>query len=578
MPNDPGRAVLRDEVNGAWLEFISPARIESTRCLDDVLPVIRRIEQAVRQEGLFAAGFISYEAAPAFDPTLPVVQDDAFPLLWFGLFEHRREITLPATGSEQADSIEWRPSVTPAEYHRCIEAIHRRIREGDTYQVNFTYRLQGTALDPWRLFLHIAGDGAFPYAGFIDTGEWAVCSASPELFLHIEGDRIESRPMKGTAARGRWFEEDRERKHALLHSEKNRAENLMIVDMVRNDLGRVAHPGSVRTPALFTAERYPAVWQLTSTVAARTDAPLDVVLRAAFPPASITGAPKRRTMEIIADLESTPRRIYTGTMGFLTPGGRVQLNVAIRTVLVHSPTGRAECGIGGGVVWDSTSDGEYDETLAKAGFLNPVPRDFDLLETLLFTPEAGYALLDYHLARLLRSAEYFGFPVDAGTVQAALTAAADLPPEPHRVRVLVSRRGAVRCEAASLPSAGSGFGKVGFAAHPVDPRDVFLYHKTTRRAVYEDALRMKPGYDDVILFNEAGEVTETTIANIAVEIDRVLYTPPVPCGLLPGTLRASLLDQGRMHERVLTCDDVLRNPNVYLLNSVRGMHKVRVSD
>jgi para-aminobenzoate synthetase/4-amino-4-deoxychorismate lyase len=427
------------------------------------------------------------------------------------------------------------------------------------------------------LFLRLAGGGDAPFAAFVDTGEWAVCSASPELFLRIDGERIESRPMKGTAARGLWSEDDQARKAALLDSEKERAENMMIVDMVRNDLGRVAEPGSVEVPALFTAEAYPAVWQLTSTVTARTRAPLDLSLAATFPPASITGAPKGRAKSIIAELETDPRRIYTGTIGWLVPGRHSQWNVAIRTVLVHKPSQTVEYGVGGGIVWDSTTAGEYGESEAKAKTLNPVPRTFDLLVTLLWTPRDGYALWDAHMARLARSGAFFGFMIDLRKIREALArVAAGLPPQACRVRLQVSRRGAVRCESVVLDAGSLSFTDVALAAGPFDRRDVFLYHKTSVRSVYESALRQRPGCSDVLLFNEAGEVTETTVANVAVEIGGVRYTPPVRCGLLPGTQRAVLLERGELRERVIRIEELREHPRVFLLNSVRGLHAVSV--
>ncbi len=485
----PGRVVLRDAVGKRWLEFSRPFRIVTTHGLDEVMPLIGQIEACVQEEGCYAAGFISYEAAPAFDPSLPAKPDGEFPLLWFGLFKQIDEIVLPDEGTADDVAVDWQPSVDREAYNRCLHAIRGCIQAGDTYQVNYTYRLQArTDIDPWRLFVGIAGDGEAPYAGFVDTGEWALCSASPELFLRIDGQQVESRPMKGTAARGLWAEDDQARRESLSVSGKDRAENVMIVDMVRNDLGRVAMPGSVQVPALFEIEKYPAVWQMTSTVRARTREPLDRILQATFPPASITGAPKRRTMEIIAGLESTPRRIYTGTIGYL-----------------------------------------------------------------------------------------FGYAADLPKIRnALLDLAAGLPPVPHRVRLRVARHGGIRCDAALLDPAALHFGDVVLAREPIDRRDVFLYHKTTRRRVYEEAVRSSPGFGDVLLFNEDGEVTETTIANLAVEIDGILWTPPVRCGVLPGTRRAWLLEQGRLRERVLRVPDVLASPNVFLLNSVRGMHKVQI--
>ncbi len=578
MQPPSARLVLRNDADQNWLEFGEPARILSTCRIDEVLPLIREIEERVQLEGCYAAGFVSYEAAPAFDPALPAKADSGFPLLWFGLFPRVTEVSLPDPVDDAGPDLQWLPSLTREEYGRCLQTIRTYIGNGDTYQVNFTYRLRTTAaIDPWQLFLRIAGDGEAPFAGFVDTGDWAICSASPELFLRIDGDLIESRPMKGTAARGLWFEDDQAQQEALASSEKERAENLMIVDMVRNDLGRVARCGSVRVPSLFQVERYPTLWQLTSTVTARTDAPIGRVLQATFPPASITGAPKRHTMQIIADLETAPRRIYTGSIGFIAPGRRAQFNVAIRTLLMHKPTGRLEYGVGGGIVWDSTSAGEYEESLTKTRVLRPGPRDFDLLETLRWSAAEGYALLEYHLRRLLSSAEYFGFAADPERIREELDGLVrGLSTGTWRVRLRVSRAGGVRCESSPLDPESLGFADLVPARHPIDPRDPLLYHKTTRRTRYEDALRGRPGSVDVLLYNGRGEATESTVANLAAEIDGVLCTPPLRCGLLPGTRRAIMLDTGLLAERVMTIDEVLASPAVYLLNSVRGMHRVRI--
>jgi para-aminobenzoate synthetase/4-amino-4-deoxychorismate lyase len=546
--------------------------------MDEVLPIVRQIDRVVQSDGLYAAGFISYEAAPAFDACLPSKGEGECPLLWFGLFRQVNEMaTLP--NRPRVDlPLSWQPSVTQAEYYHCLRSIHRYIHDGDTYQVNFTYRLRTkTGIDPWDFFVRIIGEDSTPYAAFVDTGEWAVCSASPELFLRLEGEQIESRPMKGTAARGLWFEDDCARAADLQSSEKDRAENVMIVDMVRNDLGRIAVTGSVHVPSLFDVERYPTVWQMTSTVRARTRVPLAQILQATFPPASITGAPRRRAMEIIAELESSPRRVYTGTIGFVAPGRRAQFNVAIRTVLIQSASGDAEYGVGGGIVWDSKPADEQQECLTKTRVLSSLRRDFDLLETMLWSPQRGYRLLEYHLKRLAQSAEYFEFHVDLRRIREELARiAAGLPFGHHRIRLVVSRHGAFRCEATPLESASMRFGDIPLAKTAVDAGDVFLYHKITHRRVYENAVRMCPGNEDVLLFNEAGEITESTVANVAFEIDGLLCTPPLHCGLLPGTYRAWLLDRGWVHESVVGIEQALRATAVYLLNSVRGMHRIRI--
>ncbi len=576
MSNREFTAVLRDDAMGNWRCFRAPARVLATHRLDEVLPLLNEIEGRVERDGLHAAGFVSYEAAPAFDPALPRRPDPAFPLLWFGLFPEVHHS--PALPQEARDTspLRWQPDITPAHYRRCLDMIREFIGAGDTYQVNFTYRLRAeTGSRPWDLFTHLIGETPPPYAAFIDAGEWSVCGASPELFLRRDGVHVESRPMKGTAARGLWYEDDQEQAQALKASEKERAENVMIVDMVRNDLGRIADTGSVRVPALFSVERYPSVWQMTSTVEADTGASLTRIFQACFPPASITGAPKRRTMEIIAALESSPRRVYTGAAGFLAPGRRAQFNVAIRTALLQTPTGHVEYGVGGGIVWDSRPDAELDESRAKARILGRrIPR-FELLETMLWEPDTGCARLEYHLKRLARSAEYFGYRHEPGEVHNALDqATAGLPRMPHRIRLLLSRSGAAQCQVRALDPFRIPFAGMRLAAAPIDRNEPFLYHKTTHRAVYEEALRQRPESEDVLLFNEDGEVTESTIANVAFEFDGALYTPPVRCGLLPGTCRAALLDSGRLQERTVTVGEALRCKKVYLMNAVRGLQPV----
>jgi para-aminobenzoate synthetase/4-amino-4-deoxychorismate lyase len=572
--------IVRDAASGTWRLFEQPIEIVTAHDLGDVLPALQTIEDHCTRNQRYAAGFLSYEAAPAFDSALTTQDAGDFPLLWFGIYDTAHDRTLDELAATGGDVYEerWEPSISAERYARVFDEIQELIRNGDTYQVNYTYRLRARLTsDPLALFLRLAASQIPPFGAYVDTGDWAVCSASPELFFHRAGDRIESRPMKGTAARGLWFEQDLEHARRLRESDKERSENVMIVDMVRNDLGRVARPGTVRVANLFDVERYPTVLQLTSTVDAETDAGLVDVMRALFPAASITGAPKARTMEIIAAVECSPRRIYTGAIGFVEPGGRSQFSVAIRTVLVNRSTGEAEYGVGGGIVADSNRDDEWNESRMKARALAARPPAFDLLETLLWMPETGYLLLGRHMKRLLQSAEYFSFQADLVDIRDQLERyAAALPATPHRVRLTVSRRGGVAISS-KAQDIDAGFPALALAAAPIDPSDPFLYHKTTNRSVYDEAIASRPGFDDVLLYNNRGEVTESTIANLVVEIDGALLTPPVSSGLLPGTLRAHLLDEQKILERVITLQELRTNSACYLLNSVRGFHPVTVA-
>jgi para-aminobenzoate synthetase / 4-amino-4-deoxychorismate lyase len=386
--------------------------------------------------------------------------------------------------------------------------------------------------------------------------------------------------MKGTARRGRWPEEDERAARELVASGKDRAENAMIVDLLRNDMGRVSREGSVTWSDLFAAERFETVWQLTSTISSDL-APgtgLAEVFGGLFPSGSVTGAPKVRTMELIADLEDSPRGVYCGAVGYVAPGGdggpRARFNVAIRTVTVDARTGTAEYGVGGGITWDSRAEHEYDETVAKAQVLTARRPRFDLLETLRHEPDAGYCRLEEHVARLQRSAAYFGFAFDEDSVRSALSRAADGAPEQlARVRLLLSRDGRVDTGVLPLATPDPTVRLAIDLTRPVDPNDVILFHKTTLRAHYEEARARHPDADDVVLVNARGLVTETTIANLAVRLDGRWWTPPLGDGLLPGVERAALLDDGTLAERSITVQELKRAEEIAVLNSVRGFRR-----
>jgi para-aminobenzoate synthetase/4-amino-4-deoxychorismate lyase len=384
--------------------------------------------------------------------------------------------------------------------------------------------------------------------------------------------------MKGTIARGRWYEEDLARARELAASAKDRAENAMIVDMMRNDLGRIARVGSVQVGDLFRVERYPTLWQMTSRVSAETAAGLAEIFIALFPCASITGAPKANTMRIIAQHETEPRRVYTGSIGWFGPGRSARFNVAIRTVLVDKARREAEYGVGGGIVWDSTPQGEYGECLLKAKILTAAQPVFSLLETLLWTPGDGYACLEEHLRRLRESAEYFGFPCCHEAAAEELAAlAAGLPAAPHKIRLLAARGGNITCRAE--PIRDGNFPdpvKLELAAGPIDASDVFLYHKTTHRAVYAAAQAGCRAGDDVLLYNQQGEVTETLRGNVVVRCGDDLWTPPISCGLLAGTYRARLLAEGKIGERVIPLEMLSVCDDLFFINSVRLWRKARL--
>jgi para-aminobenzoate synthetase / 4-amino-4-deoxychorismate lyase len=572
--------LLLPAADGRWLRLQRPERQFQTLNLAEVRPMLREIETAVNDRNWWAAGFISYEAAPAFDPALTTRPPTAgFPLLWFGLFapENVTPVALPPHDSGGYQMGAWQATVDEAAYRAAIAAIKEHIAQGQTYQVNYTFRQRADFRgEPSALFLDLYRAQQSPHAAYIELDDWAICSASPELFFTLDGRNLTCRPMKGTAARGLTLADDDKQADWLRHSEKNRAENVMIVDMIRNDLGRVAELGSVRVPHLFTAERYPTLWQMTSTVTAVSPAPWSDIMTALFPCASITGAPKARTMRLIANLETTPRGVYCGAIGYLAPGRQSRFNVAIRTVTVDRRRNQAEYGVGSGIVWDSLAEDEYAECRLKARLIAKPQPPFELLETLRWQPGAGYFLLDYHLRRLGEAAVYFNIPLDTGEIGTHLHQAVAQTNEPAKVRLLVSQSGQIGTEVGPTPAAP--WRTVNLAAQPIDRGNPFLYHKTTRRDLYAEARNGRANCDDTLLWNESEELTEATTANVVVQYQGKWLTPPISAGLLPGVMRQFLLDQGTIREAAIPLRWLPDCEQIVLINSLRGWQPVTLCD
>jgi len=564
-----GDIFIRDGV-GQWLRFSRPQRLHIAENYGEVAEVLAAIDSEI-EAGNTVAGFLSYEAAPGIDPAFETRDSGGFPLVWFGVYDVPTVISELPEPQYSSSALSWQSSVTESEYAALISRIKSYIAAGDTYQVNFTIRMQsGCAADSYSLFYRLQQSQQSNSSAYIDIGDFAICSSSPELFFELDADLIRMRPMKGTARRGLSFADDEFCIHELHNSQKNRAENVMIVDMVRNDLGRIAIPGSVKVTRLFDVERYPTLLQMTSTVEAHTNAAFSSIMQALFPCSSITGAPKVRTMQIIRELEDTPRGIYTGSIGYWLPGRRARFNVAIRTAVVDRIENCVNYGAGGGIVWDSVDSQELDECLVKAEVLNAEIAEFEILETLVWSDMDGFVLLNRHLRRAAESAVYFGFKYDEQSVRSKLECAvADIDSGRHIVRMLLSRSGDVRIEATPLVL-GNAVRRVGVLADSCDSGDCFLYHKTTKRAVYEQAKAAMPECDDVLLMNERGELTESTIANLVVDIGGERITPPVSSGLLAGTMRAELLEAGEIKEGIVTVEMLQNADAVQLINSVRG--------
>lgn len=586
--------VLLDNSAGggdASLLFSEPVAIVAAEAPDDVPDALRELERA-NAEGLYAAGFFSYELGYVVEPKLRHLLPDnrTVPLLWFGLYNAPREMseadvdhwlaTHTRSGSYHFADVEhaWDQGAYEARFDDVIE----KIRAGDIYQLNLTFkarfRLDGSPLTFYR---DMRRRQRVAYAGIVDTGAVTVLSASPELFIEKTGQIISTRPMKGTSPRAGTLEADEEAKRILASDAKQRAENLMIVDLMRNDLGRISETGSVEVTDLFTVETYQTLHQMTSGIRATLNGrlALEDLLSGIFSPGSVTGAPKIRAMELIREYETEPRGVYCGAIGHLSPQGNALFNVAIRTPVVFRD-GKGEMGIGSGVVYDSVGETEYAECLLKMKFLTDPPKQLELIETLLHTKEDGYWLLERHLERLGRSAEYFNFPYDREAAKAALDSAVTGKVEPRlRVRMLLNELGKISVTTTPI-EATSANAPIRYVVSDtqLNSANALLYHKTTRRELYDREWQHchdKFGADEVVYLNEKGQVAEGSRTNIFIERDGVLLTPCLETGLLPGVLRAELLDNGRAREATLTYEDLKNADSVYLGNSVRGLQRAK---
>jgi len=542
----------------------------------EVIEVLNKVEQAAA-DGLYAAGFVAYEAASAFNPDLPYSPPvEGLPLAWFALFHERHDVDSGTGLTLSPVEVLLQPQDNPEVYSRNFERIRSYIAAGDCYQVNHTFPMRGTfGGNPGELYRQVGAAQQAPFCAYLDIGRFAILSASPELFFSLKDGVITTRPMKGTARRGRWAEEDLAAVAQLRDSPKEKAENLMIVDLLRNDLGKVAEAGSVMVDALFEVETYPTVHQMTSTVSAtlRPDTSLAEIFNALFPCGSVTGAPKRRSMEIISELEMAPRGIYCGAIGCVAPGGEALFSVAIRTLLFDAQTNSLAMGVGSAVTWDSDASSEYAECLSKGEFINRQNHDFRLIESLRL--ENGvYTLLNRHIARLTASAGYFGFICDREMITHALS---DYSAQTHglcKVRLLLAADGGIEVTSEPLVEDG-GVLRVAVSAIRIDSNDGMRYHKTTRRELLDKARSSRPDCDEVLLLNEHGQLTEASYHTLVIKLDGQFVTPPLACGLLPGVLREELLERGEISEQLLYPDDLERAEELWLINSVRGWRSCR---
>lgn len=595
--------------NHRSLLFVNPVRRISVTADGRIDEFLREAEDWLGR-GFFLAGRLDYECGYLLEPALA---DKRWPgkdrtIADFGIFREpiifdhlageadRAADILPAAGPTPGAGSDYtvsnlRLNMGKEDYLRAIAAIQAYIAAGDTYQVNYTLKLLfDYSGSPAALYQALRRNQSVSYGAFISSGTTRILSFSPELFFRKKGNSCTVRPMKGTMPRGRTSAEDLRHRQFLQTDSKNRSENVMIVDLLRNDLGRLAKPGSVRVPSLFDVETYETLHQMTSTVTGELPAGLRLpdLFKALFPCGSVTGAPKIRTMEIIRELEHGPRGVYTGAIGYLSPSGDALFNVPIRTVVLAG--GRGEMGIGSGIVHDSEGEQEWQECQLKAAFLTRPSPDFQLIETLLWQAAGGYWLLAEHLDRLADAAGYFLFAFDREKISRELTRLGETFAEDggnRRVRLLLAKDGTVEmsampCEApqtlACTPAAE--LPRVTFSTAKTDSRDPFLYHKTTRRDLYnlEREKALREGYFEVLFLNEQGEVTEGSISTLFIKKDDLFYTPPLACGLLPGVFRANFMAQapGRAVEKILFPADLAAADAIYVANSVRGMVRVRL--
>ncbi len=564
--------LVRFGTERAWFRFTEPARTVTAWDLDDVIPALIEAEAATTS-GAWVIGLLSYDAGPAFDPAVVSQRDPSVPLLAFGVFEDAEPVSGPIDAPFEIS--EWTPDQSQEEYARAIDQVREHIGSGQTYQVNYTVRRHATFWGSAEgLFASLSRAQRAQHDAFLHLGSHALCSASPELFFTKDQNVLTSRPMKGTRPRHFNEETDTAIVAELVDSLKDRAENVMIVDMVRNDLGRIADVGSVQVPALLEVETYPTVHTMTSTVIATSNANLVDTLRAVYPVASITGAPKYRTTEIIAELEQSPRGAYTGSVFALSPTGRWEFNVVIRSVWLDLLNGEATYGVGGGIVWDSRAENEWHETEHKSRVLARAGKPLKLLETMAWTPDGGISLRQRHINRLLEAGDHFGIHIDMTVVMDLLnTVRSDTP---VMLRLLIDADGSPELAVRALPPESGETRVLPIDTEPTDPFDEFLVYKTTTRTRYDEAYERFPDAPDVILWNRRGELTETCIANLVLEFDGQLVTPDRQSGLLAGTLREELLERGQLHEAVLTLDDLHRADRVFTINSVRGWDEIEV--
>ena len=551
--------------------FTKPIKELKTRDLDQVETLLREVE-AYQKAGFYAVGYVSYEAAPAFEKKLAVHPAPLMGeyLLYFTIHEEVETLPFPEDYEAVDLPANWKEEVEAPAYQKAIETIHHHIRQGDTYQVNYTVQLsQELKADPLAIYNRLVVEQKAHYNAFIQHDDVAILSISPELFFEQEDRLLTTRPMKGTTRRGLTNQADLKEAAWLEADPKNRAENMMIVDLLRNDMNRISEIGSEQVTRLCQVEQYSTVWQMTSTIESRLRPEVDLVqtFQALFPCGSITGAPKISTMEIIQKTEIAPRGVYCGTIGILLPRGKRIFNVAIRTIQMQGT--KAIYGVGGGITWDSTWEGEYQETKQKSAVLYRQEPRFELLTTGLIH-QGELTFLEQHLTRLREASRYFAYPYNEPKLLNELQEEiAHLDPRlDYRCRIALQKNGTFHLVITELTDLPASYLQVQLTEQKLDLATPFTYFKTSQRD------HLSQSDHEQIFHLPDGTLLETTIGNLVLEIEGRLYTPPAHLPLLDGIYRRHLLETQQMEEKLLTLNNLTDADHIYACNALRGLYEL----
>ncbi|WP_419893427.1 aminodeoxychorismate synthase component I [Oceanobacillus kimchii] len=566
-----------DEQKKKRLVFLDPVDMIVANAKSEVISAMEKIETYTNQ-GYYAGGYISYEAGEGFDNNLKTSDDFELPLIMMGIYKQPLEKSIDEQECPQTSELfDWEMSTSKKNYLKHVSTIKNSIAQGDTYQVNYTVRLHSNdVVCDHDLYEKLSKAQKANYSAHLQLGRYNIVSASPELFFQLKNGKILTKPMKGTMKRGKSIEEDIRNKQLLSESIKDQAENLMIVDLLRNDISKIAKKGTVNVPKLFNIESYPTVFQMTSTVSAEIEENVGIIdiFKALFPCGSITGAPKQSTMQIIQELENSPREVYCGSIGYITPNQEALFNVAIRTALIDTEQNTMSYGVGGGITWDSDPEAEYLEAWAKAEILKSLNEtNIELLETMKYE-NGHFFLINNHLNRLNKSAEYFNFSISIKEIEQKLYKYAEEnlnQKQAYRVRLLANKRGEIKINSTIIPVINEKTNySFQLAASPINKKNPYYYHKTTFRKMYEKFREELGNAFDILLWNDKEELTEFTMGNLVVKVEGEYWTPPIKSGLLAGTFRQQLIDEKKIKERIISKSELESVDEIWFINSVRG--------